>query len=188
MAQTSHLPLKLNMTGVMPTIFASTVLGIPVTAASFLGSHSVLVGEFLQGRWLYNIFFVCLIFGFCYLYASIIFKPEDIAENLKKQHAYIPGIRPGGETTEGLTYVVSRLIFVGGFFMNVVVLVPLLTGSRYLPGGTSLLIVVSVALDAYRKVMTYRATQRYDSFLQVEEDEDEFDLSVQSQKIKFVSN
>lgn len=169
-AQSSHLPLKVNMSGVIPAIFASTLLAVPATFSGFSGqSSSVWIAELMPSRWLYNAVFALLVLFFCYFYTSITFKPDDIAENLKKQNAYIPGIRPGSETAEALDMVVTRLTLAGALYMNLVVLVPAVMGGLYSAqlafGGTSLLIVVGVALETIRQVSSQMASQRYDNLL-----------------------
>ena len=169
-AQATHLPLKVNMSGIMAAIFSSTILAVPATIFSLNKTHqSVFSAEFLPGHWLYNVVFVILGLFFSFFYASIVFKPDDIAENLKKQNAYIPGIRPGSETSEALDTVVTRLTLAGAFYMNMIVVIPALVMSLYTQqmnlGGTSLLIVVGVALEAVRQVSAQLATQRYDSLI-----------------------
>lgn len=169
-AQATHLPLKVNMSGVMAAIFASTLLAVPATMFHFSKTQqSVLAAEFFPGHWLYNVVFVLLGLFFSFFYSSIVFKPDDIAENLKRQNAYIPGVRPGSETAFALDAVATRLTLAGAFYMNLVVVVPTLVMSLYSQqmnlGGTSLLIVVGVALEAIRQVSAHLATQRYDSLL-----------------------
>jgi preprotein translocase subunit SecY len=169
-AQATHLPLKVNMSGVIPAIFASTLLAVPATFAGFGGSSSsIWIAELFPNRWLYNVIFALLALFFCYFYTSITFKPDDIAENLKKQNAYIPGIRPGSETAEALDMVVTRLTLAGAVYMNLVVLIPALVGSNMAEtinfGGTSLLIVVGVGLETVRQVSAQLATQRYDELM-----------------------
>lgn len=169
-AQATHLPLKVNMAGVIPAIFASTLLAVPATFAGFGGnSSSIWIAELFPNRWMYNVIFALLALFFCYFYTSITFKPDDIAENLKKQNAYIPGIRPGSETAEALDMVVTRLTLAGAVYMNLVVLIPALVGSNMAEtinfGGTSLLIVVGVGLETVRQVSAQLATQRYDDLM-----------------------
>ncbi len=167
--QSSHLPLKVNMSGVIPAIFASTLLAVPATFSGFSGkSSSPWLGDMLPGRWLYNVFFAVFVLFFCFFYTSITFKPDDIAENLKKQNAYIPGIRPGTETSEALNMVVARLTLAGALYMNIVVLLPSLmsdANAQVSFGGTSLLIVVGVALETIRQISAQTANQRYDNLL-----------------------
>ena len=168
--QATHLPLKVNMSGIMAAIFSSTILAVPATIFSLNKTHqNILSTEFLPGHWLYNVVFVILGLFFSFFYSSIVFKPDDIAENLKKQNAYIPGIRPGSETSEALDTVVVRLTLAGAFYMNMIVVIPTLVMGLYTQqmnlGGTSLLIVVGVALEAIRQVSAQMATQRYDSLI-----------------------
>ncbi|MBX9703757.1 MAG: hypothetical protein K2X39_06355 [Silvanigrellaceae bacterium] len=170
-AQATHLPLKVNMAGIMAAIFASTILAVPATITSFnsAASPNLWLSELWPGHWLYNTVFVILGLFFSFFYTSIVFKPEDVAENLKKQNAYIPGIRPGSETAEVLDQVVMRLTLVGAIYMNIVVIVPSLISESFMQqasfGGTSLLIVVGVALESIRQVAAQSATQKYDSLI-----------------------
>lgn len=169
-AQSTHLPLKVNMAGVIPAIFGSTILGLPLTFPSLAGKVGGLwISQLQPNQWLYNVLFALLVIFFCYFYTSITFKPDDIAENLKKQNAYIPGIRPGSETAGALDEVVMRLTLAGAFYMNLVCLIPALIGNlvsaQFAIGGTSLLIVVGVALESIRQVSAQLATQRYDNLM-----------------------
>lgn len=169
--QSTHLPLKVNMSGVIPAIFGSTILAVPLSFGGFFGKTeaSPWMSALFPNQWLYNVLFALLVLFFCYFYTSITFKPDDIAENLKKQNAYIPGIRPGTETAEALDMVVTRLTLAGAIYMNLVCIIPqVVTGGfseKLYVGGTSLLIVVGVALETVRQVSAQLATQRYDSLL-----------------------
>jgi preprotein translocase subunit SecY len=169
--QSTHLPLKVNMSGVIPAIFGSTILAVPLSFGGFFGKSqgSIWMSALVPNQWLYNVMFALLVIFFCYFYTSITFKPDDIAENLKKQNAYIPGVRPGTETAEALDMVVTRLTLAGAIYMNLVCIIPqVVTGGfaeRLYVGGTSLLIVVGVALETVRQVSAQLATQRYDSLL-----------------------
>jgi preprotein translocase subunit SecY len=168
--QSTHLPLKVNMSGVIPAIFGSTILAVPLSFGGFFGkSESPWLSALFPNQWLHNVLFALLVLFFCFFYTSITFKPDDIAENLKKQNAYIPGIRPGSETAEALDMVVTRLTLAGAIYMNLVCLIPqVVTGSfseALFVGGTSLLIVVGVALETVRQVSAQLATQKYDSLL-----------------------
>lgn len=170
-AQATHLPLKVNMSGVIPAIFASTVLMLPATFSGFSGqTTNIWISQLYPGVWGYTVLSGFLVLFFCYFYTSITFKPDDIAENLKRQNAYIPGIRPGLETSEALDQVVMRLTLAGGLYMNLVIMLPSLLGTesqalQMAIGGTSLLIVVSVGLDSIRQVSAQLATQRYENLL-----------------------
>lgn len=163
-SQMTYLPLKVNMSGVMAAIFASTALAIPVSILSY--KHSPFLDPILPEHWLYNLIFVCFGFFFTYFYSSVIFKPDEIAENLKKQSAYIPNVRPGRETSEVLSLVSKRLCFVGALYLSIIVVIPGLVsnyfGGQHLNlGGTSLLIVVGVGLDAIRQIKSYVSSNQY---------------------------
>jgi preprotein translocase subunit SecY len=170
--QASHLPIRVNSAGVIPPIFASSLLQFPVTIQglwpeSKIGSWlSVL---FVPGGWFYNLVYVSLILFFAFFYTSITFKPDDIAENLKKYGGFIPGIRPGARTSEFLEKVVSRLTLVGALYLATLCIVPsILTAKfnvQFYFGGTSLLIVVGVALETFRQIDAHRQSLRYDSFM-----------------------
>lgn len=168
-AQSSFLPLKVNMAGVIPVIFASTLLSIPFSFTLTQMSGNIWMSELQPGRWLYNVVFLTLNLFFCYFYTSITFKPDDVAENLKRQNAYIPGIRPGSETAEGLSQVAVRLTLVGGVYMNLVILIPNILSEAFAMqvfiGGTSILIVVGVALETIRQISAHMATQKYDDLI-----------------------
>ncbi len=166
-SQASHLPLKVNMSGVMAAIFSSTALAIPITMLSYkMSGANIFLNEILPEHWLYNLFFC--IFGFCftYFYTSIVFKPDEIAENLKKQSAFIPGLRPGHKTSDALNAVAKRLCLFGGVYLNLIVILPGLfsniSSSHLNLGGTSLLIVVGVALETIRQVNSHISSQQYD--------------------------
>ena len=172
---TSHIPLKLNQGGVMPVIFASTILSIPQiftmlnneaitkfinTWLSPNGAKGLIVYVLLQGF---------LIVAFTYFTLITMFNIEEMAENIRKQGGFIPGIRPGKSTVEYLTKIVNRLNFVGAIFLVFVASLPLIVGFfaniSLLLGGTSLLIVVSVALELYRKIQTELSMKTYKGFL-----------------------
>lgn len=170
--QSTHLPMRLNTAGVIPPIFASSLLQFPVTIAAVApnGMIANLVNTVMvPGGWLYNTVYVLLIVFFAFFYTSIVFKPDDIAENLKKHGGYIPGIRPGVRTAEYLAKVSFRLTGTGAMYLAAVCVVPtILTGQfnvQFYFGGTSLLIVVGVALDTFRQIEAHRQSLRYDSFL-----------------------
>ncbi len=170
--QSSHLPIRLNSAGVIPPIFASSLLQGPATIAQFR-SESAISG-FIQtylapGGWLWNSVYISLIIFFAFFYTSITFKPDDIAENLKKNGGFIPGIRPGARTSDYLQKVISRLTLWGGIYLSAICVLPSALMSRFNVqfyfGGTSLLIVVGVALDTFRHVEAQRQTLRYESFM-----------------------
>jgi preprotein translocase subunit SecY len=170
--QASHLPIRVNAAGVIPPIFASSLLQFPVTIQGLWpdtklgGWLSVL---FAPGGWFYSVVYVVLIVFFAFFYTSITFKPDDIAENLKKYGGFIPGIRPGARTSEFLNKVVNRLTLVGAIYLATLCIVPSILTSKFNVqfyfGGTSLLIVVGVALETFRQIDAHRQSLRYDSFM-----------------------
>ena len=172
--QSSHLPVKVNISGVMPPIFASALLGFPTTISTFVpeGSPLKMYMDTIQaslypGQTLYNVVFAGLIVFFCYFYAQIQFKTEDISESLKKNGGFIPGIRPGAKTAEFLDMVVSRLTLVGSIYMTIICLMPaILFNVAKVPfyfGGTSLLILVGVAIDTMAQAESFMISQKYDT-------------------------
>lgn len=170
--QTSHLPIRVNTAGVIPPIFASSLLQIPVTAAQMLEGSPVanfINTLFIPGGWLYNVVYLGLIVFFAFFYTSIQFKPEDIAENLKKHGGYIPGIRPGAKTADFLERTISRLTLSGAIYLAAICLVPSLITDRFNVqfyfGGTSLLIIVGVALETFRQIDAHRQSLRYEAFM-----------------------
>lgn len=170
--QNSHLPIRINSAGVIPAIFASSLLQFPVTIASVAPQSKfaeILGGVFIPGGWLYETVFVALIVFFCFFYTSIQFKADDIAENLKKHGGFIPGIRPGARTAEFLQKVVNRLTLVGAIYMSAICVLPAVLAGRFNVqfyfGGTSLLIVVGTALETFRQIEAHRQSLRYEGFL-----------------------
>lgn len=170
--QNTYLPLRINAAGVIPAIFASSLLQFPVTFARFAPAGPVtdLFNLLLApGGWMYNLIYVVLVVFFTFFYVSITFKPDDIAENLKKYGGFIPGIRPGARTSEFLQKITDRLTCTGAVYLAVICIFPVLLVERFnVPfyfGGTSLLIVVGVALDTFRQIEAYRQSVRYDTFL-----------------------
>jgi len=171
--QISHLPLKVNMAGVIPPIFASSIIMFPATVANFINIPSVqqFAKMLTPGHWLYNVFYVAFIVFFCYFYTAITFNPVDVAENIKKHNGYIPGIRPGKETSEFMDSVLTRLTFAGAIYISLVCVLPSLLISGFklnLPfyfGGTSLLIVVGVGMDTVAQIESHLITRNYEGFL-----------------------
>ncbi len=170
--QNSHLPIRVNTAGVIPAIFASQLLQAPLTVAAI--SPSGRVAEFINlafapGSWLYNLVYAALIIFFAFFYTTLVFKADDIAENLKKHGGFIPGIRPGARTAEFLQKVLSRLTLVGSLYLAAICIVPSIFTSKFNVqfyfGGTSLLIVVGVALETFRQIEAHRQSLRYDSYL-----------------------
>lgn len=166
--QTSHLPLKINTTGVIPPIFASSLLMAPATVLNFWQNENVQgFAALLQpGAWFYNYSYVALIVFFSYFYTAIMFNPVDVADNLKKSGAYIPGIRPGRQTAEYIDRLLMRLNGAGAFYLAGVCILPtILTSQGGIPfhfGGTGLLIVVGVALDTVAQIEAQLLTRQYD--------------------------
>ena len=176
--QSTHLPIKVNISGVMPPIFASALLGFPATVAQFVPKESAFAIYFqtiqdslVPGRTLYNVVFIALIMFFAYFYASISFKTGDVSEMLKKNGGFVPGIRPGAKTAEFLDYIVERLTLVGGIYVSIICIMPaLLFTYAKVPfyfGGTSLLILVGVAIDTMAQAESFMISQRLDSAYKV---------------------
>ena len=172
--EASHLPLKLNTAGVIPPIFASSLLLLPITMASFSAQQGpgwVLDVTTLLGRGqpLYLAIYVGLIVFFCFFYTAVVFNPADTADNLKKYGGFIPGIRPGRNTAEYLDYILTRLTTVGALYLAAVCLLPEILISNYaVPfyfGGTSLLIVVNVATDTVTQVQSHLLAHQYEGLI-----------------------
>ena len=174
--QTSHLPVKVNPAGVIPAIFASSLLLLPTTVSTFSGSQtgpvmSTILAYFGPGQPLYLAFFTAMIVFFAYFYTfNVSFKPDDVADNLKNQNGFIPGIRPGQKTAEHLEYVVNRVLVLGSAYLAAVCLLPeILRGQLAIPfyfGGTSVLIVVSVTMDTIQQVQSHLLAHQYESLIQ----------------------
>ncbi len=173
-ADSSHLPLKINTSGVIPPIFASSLLLLPVTFVSFnsgsgpewLNTLSIFLS---RGHPVYLTFYISMIVFFAFFYTAIVFNPKDTAENLKKYGGFIPGIRPGENTANYLDYVLTRLTVVGAIYLSAICLLPELLISKYkVPfyfGGTSLLIVVSVTMDTVTQIQSYLLAHQYEGLL-----------------------
>ncbi|MGA0163064.1 MAG: preprotein translocase subunit SecY [Bdellovibrionota bacterium] len=170
-ASMQFLPLKINMAGVIPPIFASSILLFPGTIAQFLNARFPELTEISlwlsPGRWLYNVFYVVGIVFFCYFYTAIQFNPDDVAENVKKSGGFVPGIRPGKNTAEFIDRVLTRLTTAGAAYISFVCVAPFFFFDSYqiFLGGTSLLIVVGVAMNFVEQVQSHLMAQRYDGFL-----------------------
>jgi preprotein translocase subunit SecY len=169
--QSTHLPLKINTSGVIPPIFASSIIMFPATIAGFAGIPWIqgVAKQLSPGTIIYTMLYVGLIFFFAYFYTAIIFNPVDIADNLKKYGGFIPGIRPGQKTSEYIYRVLSRLTFVGAVYLSIICVLPeILIKKANVPfyfGGTSLLIVVGVALDTVSQIEAHLVTRSYEGFL-----------------------
>jgi preprotein translocase subunit SecY len=198
--QSTHLPLRVNTSGVIPVIFASSIITFPQTIAQMLQANSPwMQSVYEQLRWgmpLYNLLYVTFIIFFCYFYTAIVFNPDDVAENMRKYGGFVPGIRPGKRTAEYLDHILGRITFGGALYLALIALLPefLIAGFRVDPipvigvpldnfltqnnldwitrglglnfyfGGTSLLIVVGVAMDTVAQVEAQLIMRHYDGF------------------------
>jgi len=198
--QTTHLPLRVNTAGVIPVIFASSIIAFPQTIASFFQANNPWMQSVSeQLRWgmpLYNLLYVSFIIFFCYFYTAIVFNPDDVAENMRKYGGFVPGIRPGKRTAEYLDHILGRITFGGALYLALIALLPefLMAGFKVAPipvigppldmflsdnglgwiteglhlnfyfGGTSLLIIVGVAMDTVAQVEAQLVMRHYDGF------------------------
>lgn len=172
----SHLPMKVNPAGVIPAIFASALLLLPTTISTFSGETtgpvlSTLLALFGRGQPLYVLFFGAMIVFFTYFYTKeVAFKSEDVADNLKNQNGFIPGIRPGKRTAEYLDYVLNRILVLGSAYLALVALLPeILRNAMAIPiyfGGTSILIVVSVGMDTIQQVQSHLLAHQYEGLIE----------------------
>ena len=167
--QSSHLPLKINTSGVIPPIFASSILVFPATIATFVPALKDYASYLTPGGLTYDVIYVGLIVFFCYFYTAVTFNPVDVADNLKKYGGFIPGIRPGRFTAEYIDRVLSRITLGGAIYVSSVCVLPTLLIARFnVPfyfGGTALLIVVGVALDTVAQIETHLLTRNYEGFM-----------------------
>ena len=170
--QSTHLPLKLNTSGVIPPIFASSLIMFPATMASFFKDVAVMqyiTTALKPGALIYELTYVGFIFFFCFFYTAIVFNPADVADNMKKYGGYIPGIRPGKRTADYIDRVLTRITFGGALYVSAVCVLPsILMTKLHVPfyfGGTSLLIVVGVAMDTVGQVESHLITRNYEGFL-----------------------
>ena len=177
-AQQTHLPLKINMAGVIPAIFASSLLLFPASLGQWVGSadpNAGIIKVSLQnlalalspGSPMYLVLFGALIIFFCYFYTALVFSPKEVAENLKRSGAYVPGIRPGEQTARYLDHILNRLTFIGAMYITIVCLMPMILQSSFgVPfhlGGTSLLIVVVVVMDFMAQLQAHLTSHQYDN-------------------------
>ena len=192
----THIPLKVNTGGVIPVIFASSILAFPATIAQMFGEDSLMRRLSEQLAWgmpLYNLLYITGIIFFCYFYTAIIFNPDDVAENMRKYGGFIPGIRPGKRTAEHIDTILTRITLVGALYLALVAILPefLINGFKVAPipfigerwtrirrgssrtgstctfffGGTSLLIIVGVAMDTVQQVESQLIMRHYDGFM-----------------------
>ncbi len=169
--QTTHLPLRINTAGVIPPIFASSILLFPATIANFYQAEWVQMVSswFSPSSIVYNLLFIAMIVFFCYFYTAIIFDPKQIAENIRKQGGFVPGIRPGQKTKEYLDRVLARLTLWGSMYISAVCVLPMILIAQFnVPfyfGGTSILIVVGVAMDFMSQLESYMISRQYEGLL-----------------------
>ena len=169
--QTTHLPLKVNTAGVIPPIFASSIIMFPATIANFIPHPwmKMVADVLMPGRAVYELLYVAFIIFFCYFYTAVTFNPVDVADNMRKHGGYIPGIRPGKKTADYIDSILTRLTFGGAMYVSAVCVLPSILISKFnVPfyfGGTALLIVVGVALDTVGQIETHLLTRQYEGFL-----------------------
>ncbi|MCX7965527.1 MAG: preprotein translocase subunit SecY [Syntrophorhabdaceae bacterium] len=169
--QSTHLPLKINTAGVIPPIFASSILMFPATIASFIGHpYMKKFAEWLTpGSLLHEFLYIAFIIFFCFFYTAIVFNPDNVADNMKKYGGYIPGIRPGKKTSEYIERILSRITLIGAIYISFVCVLPTLLVKKFnVPfyfGGTALLIVVGVALDTIQQIESHLILRHYDGLV-----------------------
>ena len=167
----SHLPLKVNMSGVIPPIFASSIIMFPATVAGLVDIPWIqkIASYMTPSHILYNLAYVGFIVFFCYFYTAITFNPVDVADNIRKQGGYVPGLRPGSQTAEFIDAVLSRLTFAGAIYVSAVCVLPTFLINQFnVPfyfGGTSLLIVVGVGLDTVAQIEAHLISRSYEGFM-----------------------
>jgi preprotein translocase subunit SecY len=169
--QSTHIPLKVNTSGVIPPIFASSIIMFPATLASFVTIPWMkqMADAMRPGNLIYETLYVGFIFFFCYFYTAVTFNPEDVADNMKKQGGYIPGIRPGKRTADYIDRVLTRITLGGAIYVSAVCVLPSLLMTKFnVPfyfGGTALLIVVGVAIDTVAQIESHMLARHYEGFL-----------------------
>ena len=169
--QTTHLPLKINTSGVIPPIFASSIIMFPATLAQFIPHPwmKYVAEALIPGHFFYELIYVGFIVFFCFFYTAVVFNPTDVAENMKKHGGFVPGIRPGKKTAEYIDHVLSRLTFSGAIYVSGVCVLPSIMmvyfNVPFYFGGTALLIVVGVALDTAGQIETHLLARQYEGFL-----------------------
>ena len=175
--QSTHLPMKINTAGVIPPIFASSILMFPLTVANFMPREildsfpwiETVIQSLNPGQFAYNVFYVGFIIFFCYFYTAVTFNPVDVADNMKRAGGFVPGIRPGKKTAEYIDWVLTRITFIGALYISAICVLPTILISRFnIPfyfGGTALLIVVGVALDTVAQMESHLLARNYDGFL-----------------------
>lgn len=172
---TQYIPLKVNQAGVMPLIFAQSIMFIPSTVLSFFPNSEFmqsLAGYFNYDSWFYSFIYALLIIFFTYFYTAIAFNPKDVADNMKKQGGFIPGVRPGKPTSDFIDNILTKITLPGSIFLAIIAIIPtflmklgISTGLAQFFGGTSLLIVVGVALDTLQQIESHLLMRHYDGFM-----------------------
>jgi preprotein translocase subunit SecY len=169
--QNTHIPLKINTAGVIPPIFASSIIMFPATIANFIDIPWVkgIATALTPGHWAYSLLFVGFIIFFCFFYTAIVFNPVDVSDNMKKYGGFIPGIRPGRSTAEYIDKVLSRITLAGAIYVSAVCVLPTFLISEFnVPfyfGGTALLIVIGVAMDTLAQIEAHMLSRHYEGFL-----------------------
>jgi preprotein translocase subunit SecY len=172
--QTTHLPLKINTAGVIPPIFASSIIMFPATIANFMDVKQfpwlqTVVSFLSPGHIVYELIFVAFVIFFCYFYTAVHFNPVDVADNMKKYGGFVPGIRPGKNTADYIDRVLTRVTFFGALYVSAVCVLPqILIYQLHVPfyfGGTALLIVVGVAMDTSNQIEAHMLTRHYEGFM-----------------------
>lgn len=169
--QSSHLPLKINVSGVIPPIFASSIMMFPATIGQFIHIDWVQKASAMMqpGQILYYVLYIAMIVFFCFFYTAVTFKPDDVAENLKKNGGFIPGIRPGKKTAEFIDKILTRITVVGAIYLSTICILPSILIAKFnIPfyfGGTALLIVVGVAIDTIAQIESHLVMRNYEGFM-----------------------
>ena len=173
--QSTHIPIKVSMAGVIPIIFAMSILAFPTTIMSFVGRPTTgfwakFFDVISMGSWVYIIVYFLLILFFTYFYTAIQFNPIEVANNMKKNGGFVPGIRPGKPTSDFISRVLTRITLAGALFLGVIAVLPLLLGKfigfNISIGGTSLLIMVGVALETVKQIEAQMLMRHYKGFLE----------------------
>jgi preprotein translocase subunit SecY len=168
--QSTHLPLKINTSGVIPPIFASSLIMLPATLTTFIKVPAMqALRDSLQQGIVHDVLFVGLIVFFCFFYTAVTFKTDDVADNLRKYGAFVPGIRPGEKTAEFIDYVLVRITVLGAVYISAICVLPTLLGNSlkipFYIGGTSVLILVGVAMDTLAQIQSHLLSRHYDNFM-----------------------
>ena len=169
--QSTYIPLRVNTAGVIPIIFAASIIMFPATIARFIDHPlmTVVATQLGPGAWLNTVLYVVLIVFFCYFYTAIIFNPVDVADNMKKYGGFVPGIRPGKNTAEFIDKVLSRITFVGAIYLSLVSILPTYLikffNVPFYFGGIALIIIIEVVLDTVRQIESHLIMRNYEGFI-----------------------